>query len=162
MPLRLPLLALSSWLAFPNLAQRLTIKSGSRCLLWRVRSWIFDLPIVGGAVVLSHRRRNSHRNIAVGCGLHFDLADDAALFGEEKRRAVRKVEEHLHPLRALEQIGYFHEHLFLRSRVEQGEIPGQRREVEDHFLRLVIRCGLQQRFGHQPDHVGNFFGDLAD
>jgi len=66
--------------------------------------------VVEAAVVPSHRRRNSHRDIAVWCGLRFDLADDAVFFGEEKRPTVRKVEQ-----------------LFLRSRVEQGEIPSQRR-----------------------------------
>jgi hypothetical protein len=66
-------------------------------------------------LVPSHRRYNSHRDIAVKCGLRFDLADDAVFFGEEKGRTVRKVKEHLHPLGALEQIGYFRERLSLRS-----------------------------------------------
>jgi len=50
--------------------------------------------------------------------------------------------------------GYFREHLFLFNRVEQVEIPSQRREVEDHLLRFVVRCALQHRFCYPPDHVG--------
>ena len=68
-----------------------------------------------------HRRRNSRRHIAVRCGLRFDLANDAVLFGEKKRFTVRKIVEHLHSLGALEQIGYFHEHLSLLNRVEQAK-----------------------------------------
>jgi len=48
-----------------------------------------------------------------------DLADNAFLFGEEKRLTVRKALKHIHALGALEQIGYFGEHLFLINRVER-------------------------------------------